>query len=317
MESINNAHYYGIDISEYQGNIDFNAVRGSGKSIVYMKATEGVTYVDSKFYANYAGAVNAGLNIGFYHFFRPEDDPIEQADFFIRTVGNRKPNCRYAIDLEITSGFSPQELTSRAITFLNRVSELTGKDVVVYTDTYFANTYITNELSRYPVWIAEYGVNTPKNNAVWNNWIGFQYSESGSVAGISGAVDLDGFMREIIIGPAPTPVPPTPTPGSYIYYTVVYGDTLSEIAQKFGTTVSTLTSINGISNPNLIYAGEVLKIPDNGGSSSGGTITYKVRSGDTLSEIAKRYGTTVSAIANLNGISNPNLIYVGQLLRIP
>ena len=200
---------------------------------------------------------------------------------------------------------------------MNRVSELTGKDVVVYTYTYFANTYITNELSRYPVWIAEYGVNTPKNNAVWNNWIGFQYSESGSVDGISGAVDLDGFMREIIIGPAPTPVPPTPTPGSYIYYTVVYGDTLSEIAQKFGTTVSTLTSINGISNPNLIYAGEVLKIPDNGGSSSGGTITYKVRSGDTLSEIAKRYGTTVSAIANLNGISNPNLIYVGQALQIP
>ena len=315
MQSINSSNYYGIDVSEYQGNIDFNAVKNSGKSIVYIKATEGVTYVDPNFATYYSNASNAGLNIGFYHFFRPDDDPRQQAQFFINTIGSRKPNCRYALDLEVSDGYGPEELTSMAIEFLEEVSALTGKNVVVYTYTNFANTSITSALGAYPVWIAEYGVNAPSNNAIWSSWIGFQYSESGSVNGISGQVDLDGFMNDIFIGPANTP---SDTDDSgYVYYTVQTGDTLSEIAQRYGTTVSAIASLNGISNPNLIYVGQVLRIPSSSGGSSSGTISYTVKSGDTLSEIAQRYGTTVSAIASLNGISNPNLIYVGQVLQIP
>ncbi|KAH0795470.1 LysM peptidoglycan-binding domain-containing protein [Histomonas meleagridis] len=101
-------------------------------------------------------------------------------------------------------------------------------------------------------------------------------------------------------------------------YTVKSGDTLSGIAVKFGVTVSQLCSWNGISNPNLIYVGQVLKVSaSSGGGSSGSYTTYTVKSGDTLSAIAARYGTTVSAICSLNGISNANLIYVGQVLKIP
>ena len=106
---------------------------------------------------------------------------------------------------------------------------------------------------------------------------------------------------------------------STITYTVVSGDTLSEIAQRYGTTVSELQRLNNISNPNLIQVGQVLTI--RGGSSSSyssdeSTITYTVVSGDTLSEIAQRYGTTVSKLQRLNNISNPNLIQVGQVLTI-
>lgn len=113
-------------------------------------------------------------------------------------------------------------------------------------------------------------------------------------------------------------------------YTVQSGDTLSVIASDYGTTVDALVSANNISNPNLIYVGQVIEIPgtdggsDNGGSdgdsgsdeTSGGT-TYTVQSGDTLSVIARDYGTTVDALASENGISNPNLIFVGQVLEIP
>ena len=91
------------------------------------------------------------------------------------------------------------------------------------------------------------------------------------------------------------------------------GDTLSGIAAKFGTTYQAIATLNGISNPNLIYPGQVLKVSSGSGN---GIRTYTVKKGDTLSEIAAKFGTTYQAIAELNGISDPNLIYPGQVLKI-
>jgi len=112
-------------------------------------------------------------------------------------------------------------------------------------------------------------------------------------------------------------------------YTVRSGDTLANIAGRFGTTVSALASANHIANPNLIYVGERLSVPGgSGGSSSSGssggggatatpaTGSYTVRSGDTLANIAARYGTSVSTLAAINHLSNPNLIYVGEVLQV-
>lgn len=96
-------------------------------------------------------------------------------------------------------------------------------------------------------------------------------------------------------------------------YTVKSGDTLSSIAAAYGTDYQTLAANNGISNPNLIYVGQVLQVT---GSASTGSVYYTVQSGDNLSSIAVRYGTSYQSIANLNGISNPNLIYSGQVLRV-
>src|SRR5690606_26061342 len=121
-------------------------------------------------------------------------------------------------------------------------------------------------------------------------------------------------------GPAPGPNPdpgPAPNPGGGTY-TVRRGDTLSGIAQRHGTNWQTLQRLNNISNPNLIYPGQVLRLPGGGGntpSPTGGT--YTVRSGDTLSGIAGRHGTNWQTLQRLNGISNPNLIYPGQVLRLP
>ena len=96
-------------------------------------------------------------------------------------------------------------------------------------------------------------------------------------------------------------------------YTVRSGDTLSSIASKFGTSYQALASLNGISNPNLIYVGQVLRV---NGSASASSVYYTVRVGDNLSAIASRYGTSCQSIAALNGLSNPSLIYAGQTLKI-
>lgn len=105
-----------------------------------------------------------------------------------------------------------------------------------------------------------------------------------------------------------------PTQPATQTYTVKSGDTLSSIANKYGTTYQELARINGISNPNKIYPGQVLKI--GGGSSIPSTEYYIVKSGDTLSAIAKKYGTTVNQLASWNNIANVNKIYVGQKLRV-
>ncbi|WP_029593732.1 LysM peptidoglycan-binding domain-containing protein, partial [Enterococcus faecium] len=92
---------------------------------------------------------------------------------------------------------------------------------------------------------------------------------------------------------------------------VQYGETLSSIATQYGTTYQALASLNGLSNPNMIYAGQVLKVNEKVST----TRTYTVRSGEALSSIASRLGTTYQALAQRNGLSNPNLIYPGQVLN--
>lgn len=96
-------------------------------------------------------------------------------------------------------------------------------------------------------------------------------------------------------------------------YYVQTGDTLSAIANKFGTTVSNLVSINHISNPNVIYVGQKIYV---GEATKGQSNAYTVQYGDTLSGIASKFGTTWQALAQKNGLANPNVIYVGQTLTI-
>jgi LysM repeat protein len=100
-------------------------------------------------------------------------------------------------------------------------------------------------------------------------------------------------------------------------YVVGWGDTLNSIAQRYGTTVAAIVEANGVSNPNLIYVGQRLSIPGTSSVPTGDSGVYVVQSGDTLSTIAARYGTTVNQLVQMNGLSNPNFIVVGQRLAVP
>ena len=323
--------YDGIDVSEWQGEIDFEAVKEAGIEVVYIKSSES-NWVDPYFEVNYEKATAAGLRVGVYHYVTAMsiDESREEAAFFVSTLEGKTIDCRLAMDFESFGTLSNDEINEIGLIFLQTVESLSGKEVVVYSDAWNVANIWNDFIAAYPLWIAEYGTSTGFNESSpqlqlqdhgqWSSWVGFQYSDVGQISGIdSNSVDLDYFTDEIFLSDVETPVPSVPTdikPSmSVTTYTVQSGDTLSEIAQRYGTTVAKLVSLNEISNPNLIYPGEVLRI---GGtvSSSNEVIIYTVQSGDTLSEIAQQYGTTVAGLVSLNGISNPNLIYPGEVLRI-
>jgi putative chitinase len=116
-------------------------------------------------------------------------------------------------------------------------------------------------------------------------------------------------------------MPTEPSPAS-VSHTVVWGDTLFGLAQRYGTTVDAIVRVNNLPNENYIRVGQVLQIPRGDQpvgvpAAPGGTVSYTVQPGDTLYGIASRYGTTVQAIAQANGVVNPAFIRVGQQLSIP
>ena len=319
--------YQGIDVSSYQGNINFSLVKNAGIDIVYIKSSEGRSYIDPYFERNYQNAKTNGLKVGFYHYVtaRTTEQAREQANFFARVISGKEPDCRLAMDFESFGNLSVTQINEISKVFLETLQSATGKDVLIYSNSYSARTIFSRELAIYPLWVANYGVSEPGGNDKWDTWVGWQYTSTGRVAGISGNVDRDQFTDGVLLSttsPIPTPeTPTTPESNGTIIYTVKSGDTLSKIARDYGTTVNSIVSLNpSITNPNLIYPGEQFRINVNSSSNndnnSSSSIVYTVIRGDTLSEIAARYDTTVSKLASDNNISNPNLIYPGQRITI-
>jgi N-acetylmuramoyl-L-alanine amidase len=129
--------------------------------------------------------------------------------------------------------------------------------------------------------------------------------------GIIGPVTWDEIMRQYQIAVGNVPLPPGPDNCPGVVYTVVAGDSLWAISQRFGVTVDAIMAQNGLTGTN-IYIGQVLCIPKDVPS----YITHTVVSGDTLWNLAQRFGTTVEAIMQLNGLTS-TVLSIGQVLRIP
>lgn len=247
----------------------------------------------------------------------------EQATFFARVIAGKSPDCKLAMDFEDFGNLSILQINEIANTFLETLEKETGSEVLIYSNTYSAKNIFNNSLSKYPLWVAHYGVNKPSVNGKWNSWVGWQYTSTGIVNGISGYVDRNQFTDGIFIShinklplPGNTLIPESNAPiENTVTYIVKKGDNLSSIAKKFNTSVSNIVASNGIiKNPNLIYPGWSLKIITN--TSINSNIYYTVKKGDNLTKIAKEYTTTVNSIVSLNNIKNPNLIYPNQVLKI-
>lgn len=333
----------GIDISRWQGNIDWKLVKESGVEFAILKAggSDDGFYEDSKFQENYEEAKNNGIPVGAYYYVGPNCTSAEagkaDAERFLNIVNGKTFEMPVVLDFESTSPSDRDGATDAAIAFCE-VLENAGYYVAIYASDIsgFKDRLDIDRLSEYDKWVARYG-SEPQYVNDYGIW---QFTSEGLVPGISGNVDmniaykdypsiikaagLNGFTQngesvsneepEAVEEPEPVEETLADEDVSTNTYVVQSGDTLYGIAAKFNTSVDDLVGLNGINNPNLIYPGQELKLNSN--SEDNAEVYYTVISGDTLSGIADKYGTTYQEIAEMNGISNPNLIYTGQCLRV-
>lgn len=313
--------YRGIDISEFQGEIDFEEVRRSGIEAVYIRVGAG-EYTDEYFAENYERAKAAGLKIGFYHYVtaRSVDEGRRQARFFASLAAGREPDMRLAMDFEYFGSLSVSQINAISEAYLDELTALTKREAVIYSDLSNARNIFSRALAeKYPLWAAQYGADEPSANGKWREWVGFQYTDEGRVGGIYGNVDRNIFTEGIFLsdsgridGEKRTTVRAR-TRTLTVY--VRAGDTLWAIAREYGTTVEAIARENRIVDPNRIFAGERLRItlPARGN----GEEIYTVRRGDTPISIAGKFGVTLSALEDRNGLERGETIYAGDKLSIP
>jgi lysozyme len=186
----------GVDVSYYNGTIDWAKVKAAGNAFAFIRISDGTGFHDPQFAANWAGARAAGVIRGIYQFFRPTQDVAAQADMVIAAVGTPVPgDLPPVIDVEATGNLSPASVAARVRTWVDRVKAGTGLDPIVYTGKFFWRDEVGGPTSfaNNPLWIAQYTTLCPDLTSPWDTWAFWQYSESGKVAGMSGAVDLDRF----------------------------------------------------------------------------------------------------------------------------
>ncbi|BBG29800.1 glycoside hydrolase family 25 protein [Zymobacter palmae] len=197
----------GIDVSRWQGDIDFNAVRDAGMQFVFIKATEGGTFVDPRFTENWQKANAAGLKVGVYHYFRATSStPEEQKNNIVNTLraaGFDPAVHVLAIDIETArnTDATNEQMADNAFELLQKLEQdgvLGGTLPLIYCDNNTWRNHLDaqrHDFSRYGLWIANWNVETPTIPDTWQqagkDWSVWQYSSKGRVAGIDGDVDLD------------------------------------------------------------------------------------------------------------------------------
>ena len=201
-------------------------------------------------------------------------------------------------------------------------SNLTPGEYLLGTDDDHGGTYIGNMI------INGHCYNVVECTTAWDGGVIFTYVSNtggrykykgGAKASVSWMMHGKMYGIDYTVQPEPPTPPVPPEPEENIYYTVVRGDNLTKIANKYKTTVSQLVAWNNIKNPNLIYVGQVLIVGKKSPYPPQPQPVeeyYVVQKGDNLTRIAQKYGTTVGQLVEWNHIQNPNLIYPGQVLRV-
>lgn len=261
-----------IDISEFNGKVDFAKVKDSAVDGIIIRAgyrgsSYGTIVKDKKFDTNITGAVGFPVGIYFVTQAITEPEAREEARFCLDLIKDFDTVLGVYWDSENHNGkgradagkLSKAHRTDLAVAFCQEL-EAHGVRAGVYASLSWFNNYLDiSRLKKYKLWVAKYSSIAP--NIAYDGW---QFTDKGKVNGISGNVDISTFTdfmqglkdEEIIEAPKEEPAEET----KEVYYTIKKGDTLSSIAKRYGKTVAYLQYENGIKDANKIYVGQKIKI---------------------------------------------------------
>ena len=325
-----------IDVSTWNGNIDWDKVYKSGVRYAMIRSSFGIenpNQVDNKFVRNITNAQRAGVKCGIYHYSYAKSaaEAKKEAEFCLKTIKGYKIDLPVAFDIEDSSQthLGKDTLTSIVITFCDKIKSA-GYRPMLYCNPNWLCNYLHKDklINKYDIWLANWGVSAPSYNcAIW------QYSENGSVPGISGSVDMNWIYKDYISTKPATTKPVTkPSNVKKTDYSVkVTAQAGLNVRKGAGTNYSIITAlkcgtvvtVSKVSG-NWGYVGKyggwicldyTAKVSTTSTVKSD-KVYYTVKSGDTLSYIAYRYSTTVDKLVSLNNIKNRDLIYVGQKIRV-
>lgn len=344
VASADNVRSYGTDLSKYQGNTA-QFVRNDDEFTIAQVGgmyEDGSSYTQSTYTNQVKSALMQNKRAHTYIWLQTGNNSYlakKAVNTFLPTINRTVPKGSIiALDCEAGYGNDINGNTNAVLDAMTTVKNA-GYTPVFYSYQGYAHAHfdMNRIIATYPnsFWIAGY----PYRNGIYpapmeyfpsdNGVCIWQFSDHGSGANsvaLDYDIDLLGITRNgYKNGNANKPVTTTPiiqqakedkkVINDTKTYTIKSGDTLSSIATRFNTTYQDLARLNNIASPYVIYPNQVIKIKGDNTVANNAT-TYVVKSGDTLSGIAIKYGTTYQALARLNGISNPNYIYVGQVLKV-
>lgn len=258
----------GVDVSKWQGRINWQEAKNDGVEFAILRegyGKESPNQIDKRFEENYRNAKAVGIPVGVYHYSYADsvEDARKEAQFCLKNIAGKQLEYPVVFDLEDRTqlALSNRQRTDIVKTFCNTI-ESAGYYAMIYCNLNWWNNYLNkDELSKYDLWLAQWEVSVPGVECgIW------QKSDKGSIDGISGNVDLNEAFKDY---PAIMKIRglngfKAVSAGGHKphtqYYTVRKGDTLTAIANKYGTTVDRLVKSNGIKDKNKIYVGQVIQI---------------------------------------------------------
>jgi GH25 family lysozyme M1 (1,4-beta-N-acetylmuramidase) len=192
----NSEYIFGIDISHYQGNIDWDEVRTSHHPIefVFIRSTMGADGKDTEYSSNWKKAQEKGYIRGAYHYYRPNENSTKQFNNYAASVQLISKDFAPILDIERPSKFGPDNLRAGVLNWLQLAEKKYGKKPVIYTGRTFYNRYLKGHVGGYPLWIASYSGKHKLKNI---DWTFHQFTEKVRVKGIKTSVDGNDFKKEL------------------------------------------------------------------------------------------------------------------------
>lgn len=223
----------GIDVSHYQGAIEWDELAADGHDFAFIKATEGKELKDKAFFVNWTLAGKTGMRRGAYHFFRPEVKAEQQARNFFAAVQLVPGDLPPVIDVENRGKLSAKQLVTRVTRLAEMMEIHYGVKPILYTGQNFYNRFLAGQFDDYPLWLARYDVDEPVT-VCGRPYTFWQYTDRGRLPGIHGNVDRNVFMGSHL-DLAMLCLPPSPGAGpadlAEKEETVDFGDDLADFGE--------------------------------------------------------------------------------------